>query len=201
MVQRAHETRAFAYHVELRMNYFGNKWTMLLVLISLSALAVEYKVVQFGSVGVSIGVLAVEDVRFDRPMVLTQGVIATLAFLLVQHARSVISTVCKAFQGGYVSAPPLVELVRMAVANAAGSTQFGASVGSFRAGLRRRKIDCGRFKISGGRLTDPVIVSVPVDVHVRALISGFVHAGRSGLLFTAYAPIALALWAIGELVI
>lgn len=183
------------------MDSFRNRWTVLLVLASLVALAVEHEVVQFGPIGVHLGVLTIENVRSGHPMILTLGIIVVLVVLLAQHTRSVAPAVRKAFHDGYVSTPSFIEIIKSKVESATGSSRFGAPLGEFRATLCRPNIDCGRFTVEGGKLTGPVVVSIPVDIHVRALKSGFVHACQLGTIFTAYVPVVIAIWAVTELAI
>lgn len=180
------------------MKHPSNRWTLLLVLLSLGSLAVKHDIVQFGQVGLNIGPLTIDDVGANQPLVFTLAIIIALVITLAQHVRSIAPAVKKAYQSGYMAAPLLIELVTTSVETVVGNSQFGAPFGSFRAGLCKQNIDCGCFKVRGSRLSEPVIVTIPASLHFRALIKGVVYAFQPRILFMAYIPGALALWAIGE---
>lgn len=182
------------------MNDSGKRWLLLLVPLSLGSLSVEYDIIQIGQVGLNLGLLTIDDVR-TQPLVFTSIVLLTLLVALVKHMLSIAPMAIEAYQDGYRAAPRLVKVVACAIENIVGTSQFGAPLRSFRAGLRKQNIDCGRFTMRGGRLSEPVVVVVPAGVHLLALSRGVRCALKPNLLFSAHVPVALALWAIGAVVV
>lgn len=145
--------------------------------------------------------LSIDEIHFNKAFAFTSAIICTLVVILAQHMRLVAPAIKEAYQRGYVATPRFTEVLTTSVANVVGDTQFGAPLGSFRARLRRQNINCGRFQVKGGRLSAPVLVTIPASVHFRALTKGVIYAFQPSILLAAHVPYALALWAISALVI
>lgn len=182
------------------MEIARDKLTLLLVTLSLGTLAFEYDVLS-GVIGINFGWLTFDDVGSKKPYVIAAVVVGLLVFALVLHLRSASPIVKKAYQDGYIYGPHFIKMLEIEVEKVVGSGSHSAPFDSFHPGLRRRNVDCGRFTMQGGRLSKPVIVSIPQGVHLHSLVRGVFCAFRRNIFINVYMPAIFAIWAIGVLVI
>jgi hypothetical protein len=103
------------------------------------------------------------------------------------------------FHRGYKTYSGIVRLLGASVEHAVGDCHHGAPVNNLGAAFCPKSVDLGRFTRWDGVLTQSVVVTPPMGLHVRALCSGVVGALSPTLWLSYWAPFALGLWALTSL--
>lgn len=181
------------------MDGLRNFCTPALILASLVVLAVNYQFISFGEIAANVGPLSLSKITISENLPAVVSVAVLLGLLLCHVTRQWLA-LAERFSRGYRESPRFVELVRNAVATAAGTGRFGSPFGGLACSFRRRSFGLGQFTSPNETLSAPVIVLPDWGTHWRAVLLGVLRTVNWKLLVNVYVPVFLAVWAFASMV-
>ncbi|MEW6164332.1 MAG: hypothetical protein AB1642_04645 [Pseudomonadota bacterium] len=179
------------------MERTNDNCSIALVVITMIVLAINYGYVDADSLSVTAGWLSLAGVKATNDLFVPILAISLLIGLCVCHVTHHWYEISDRYSAGYRDSPAVIELVRGAVAVAVKNDSYGSPRGGIRGSLvKRRKTDLGRFQMTGGGLSEPVIVEPSCKVHLHAVFYGLKHSIALSLWLKVYAPLVLAVWGL-----
>jgi hypothetical protein len=174
--------------------------TVILIAASLAVLAVDYKLLSFSKLSITIGALSFSGIKSNSDLLFPISAFAVVLGLCFCHTKYVWYEIAEKFHEGYRESREFVELIRNRISEEARTDRYGSCYGGLKPTFLRKRFNLGKFITDDGMLTRSVIIDPDSRIHAKGCMSGIFRALSYKLWLSVYAPIILALWALYRII-
>ncbi|MEK6685077.1 MAG: hypothetical protein AABY99_01670 [Pseudomonadota bacterium] len=175
--------------------------TVILIAASLAMLAVDYNLLSFSELSITIGALSFSGIKSNSDLLFPISAFAIVLGLCFCHVKYAWYEIAEKFHEGYRESREFVELIRKEISEEARTDRYGSCYGGLKPSFLRKSFDLGKFTTNGGMLTRSVIIEPDSRIHVKGCINGIFRALSYKLWVSVYAPFILGLWALYKIIV
>lgn len=178
-----------------------NTWSLILTVTSLGVVVIQTKVLKYSSTNVSTPLFTFNDVEFVKPDIILPLVFCLIILSAFIHSCHHFKDLSLQFKKTYKFNPSLVSLVTSGVAKVTGHSAAGVGpqYNAFSPSVIYKPINCGKFHMQNGRLSEDTIINFPLKLHYNIVFKSLLACISPRFWLGGYGPVifgGIAVWLI-----
>ena len=171
-----------------------NIWTLILTVTSLGVVVMQTKVLKFSSTSVSTPIFTFNDVEIVKPYIILPLAFCLIILSALFHSYYLFKELSLQFKKTYKFNPSLVSLVTSEVAKVTGHRAAGVGIqySAFSPSVLYKPINCGKFQMRNGQLSENIIINVSLKLHHNIVFKSLLACLSPRFWLGGYGPIILA---------